>query len=82
MNNFSSRDLDILKKHYFNYAEKNNFNKHFFDDLFLEKYFSIIKLFSQKPLTTQEQVFNKFKFLNKRFIFCNEVIRNSKLAQN
>ena len=82
MNNFSSKDIDELKKHYFNYVEKKNFDKIFLTEAFQEKYFTIIKLFSQKPLTTQEQIFNELKFLNKRdLIFINEVIKNSKLAQ-
>ena len=82
MNNFSSSDIDELKKHYFNYVEKKNFNKIFLTEAFQEKYFTIIKLFSQKPLTTQEQIFNELNFLNKRdLIFINEVIKNSKLAQ-
>ncbi len=29
MNNFSSKDIDELKKHYFNYVEKKNFDKIF-----------------------------------------------------
>jgi len=82
MKNLNLNSVDELRKHYFNYVKKKNFNVNFTDEIFLKKYFTIIELFSQKPLTTQEQIFNELKFLNKRdLIFINEVIQNSELAQ-
>ena len=80
MKNLSS--VDELRKHYFNYVKKKNFNVNFADEIFFKKYLTIIEVFSQKPLTTQEQIFDELKFLNKRdLIFINEIIQNSELAQ-
>jgi dTDP-4-amino-4,6-dideoxy-D-glucose ammonia-lyase len=71
-----------LKDHYCNYIGKNNIDKSFLSDNYLQLYLDIIELFSKSPWTTQENVFNSFKISNKKsLVIINEIIRNSELAQ-
>ncbi len=71
-----------LKDHYYDYIDKNNIDKFFLSDSYFQLYLDIIELFSKNPWTTQENILNSLKILNKRnLIIINEIIRNSELAQ-